>query len=80
MLFLAVFFCWIVGRLFPVERIFLEDILDEVEFVVDKKSRYWKPPSKLALNYENKFEHRYDEPLPVAGNHVLDEDLTDYQV
>ncbi len=64
------------GRIFPVEKLFLEDILEKVDYEHDEGSKNWRPPSKLA----ERLAEKGGDNLPPADDSASDVDLVPCQV
>ena len=70
----------LLGRLFPVEKIFLEDIFDKVGYTLNRYSRSWRPPSKKSRRLVDLSNIPFNEPLPPAKDDEPDADLLPHQV
>jgi ATP-dependent RNA helicase DHX57 len=64
------------GRTFPVEQLFLEDILDKTKYVTEKNSRNSRPGDMAPLECEFEMADIQGSTAVIQNPAIPDEDLT----
>lgn len=69
-----------VGRTFPVQKLFLEDVLGKVNYSLDSCSPYYKRTTKTSGPDPYGFEDDYVDDRRFPSDHIPDENLSPSQV